>query len=141
MIDLNVTLLIQMGNFLVLLFLMNMILYGPIRRVVKQREQHVLREEEGIRHLQMEAIAALEGFDAKILEARKEGRQRIQELKVAAHDEEKNMLQEATEEGARQVQKIRESVQKEVASARHELRGQVQSFSVELAQKILGRSL
>jgi len=141
MIDVNVTLLIQMGNFLVLLFLMNMILYGPIRRVVKQREQHVLREEESVRHLQMEAIAALEGFDAKILEARKDGRQKIQELKGVAREEEKSMLQLAAEEAARQVQKIRESVQKEVAVARRELRGQVQSFSVELAQKILGRSL
>ena len=32
MIDINITLLIQMANFLVLVFLLNMVLYRPIRK-------------------------------------------------------------------------------------------------------------
>lgn len=141
MIDINITLLIQMLNFLVFLFLMNLILYRPIRRVVAQRRQFMADRQEEIDRADSEALAAVQEFNARIQEARAEGRRKIQELKVAAYEQEKDLLQEASDRAAGQLQEMRAQVRKDVAAAREELSGQVRSFSVELAQKILGRSL
>lgn len=141
MIDVNITLLIQMLNFLVFLFLMNLILYRPIRRVVAQRRQFMADRQEEIDRADSEALAAVQEFNARIQEARAEGRRKIQELKVAAYEQEKDLLQEASDRAAGQLQEMRAQVRKDVAAAREELSGQVRSFSVELAQKILGRSL
>jgi F-type H+-transporting ATPase subunit b len=141
MIDVNITLLIQMLNFLVFLFLMNLILYRPIRRVVAQRRQFMADRQEEIDRADSEALAAVQEFNASIQEARAEGRRKIQELKVAAYEQEKDLLQEASDRAAGQLQEMRAQVRKDVAAAREELSGQVRSFSVELAQKILGRSL
>ncbi len=141
MISINVTFFIQMANVLVLLFLMNLFLYRPIRRIVAQRNQFIAEQRQGIDQAESESVAALEQFNLSIQEARKQGRERIMEIKSAAYEEEKGMLQAASDEGAKQVQVTRMTIQTDVRKAREELRTQVHAFSVELAQKILGRNL
>jgi len=141
MINIDVTLLIQMANFLVLLFLMNLILYRPIRRIVAQRNKRIAEQQAVIDGADAEAAAVVQEFNVKIQEARKLGRQKIQEHKAAAYDQEKDLLQQAGEQVAKQLQEMRAKVQSDIAAAREQLRGQVRSFSTSLAQKILGRSL
>jgi F-type H+-transporting ATPase subunit b len=141
MISINVTFFIQMANVLVLLFLMNLFLYRPIRRFVAQRNQFIAEQRQGIDQAEGEGAAALEKFNQSILEARKQGREKIQEIKSAAYDEEKGILQTAADQGAKQMQVTRMTVQSDIRQAREHLRAQVNAFSAELAQKILGRSL
>jgi len=141
MIEINLSLLIQMANFLVFLLLMNLVLYRPIRRIVAERKKMMAEKQEGIERLEVEATSAVQEYDRKIQESRRSGLQRIQELKTAAYDEEKQLLQKISEEAAAQVQKMRAQIQKDISVARDQLREQVKSFSVQLAQKILGRSI
>ena len=141
MININVTLLIQMANFLVLLFLMNLVLYRPIRRIVAQRNKHIAEQQSVIDGADAEAAAVVQEFNVKIQEARQLGRQKIQEHKAAAHDREKDLLQQAADQAAKQLQEMRAKVQGEIGGAREKLKGQVRAFSTSLAQKILGRSL
>ncbi len=141
MISINITLLIQMVSFLVFVFLMNMVLYRPIRRMVAERQSRIDAQQQDIDRAEAEKSAAIEEFDSKILDARKLGRLRIQELKAAAYEQEKEMLQKATEDGAAQLQEFRARIQKDVAKAAKDLKGQVKTFSVDLAQKILGRTI
>ena len=49
MISINVTFFIQMANVLILLFLMNLFLYRPIRRIVAQRNQFMAEQQEAAR--------------------------------------------------------------------------------------------
>lgn len=141
MISINLTFIIQLVNVLLLVFLMNFVLFRPIRRVLAQRQQFMDEQQGRIDRSHAQAVAAAEEFNAKIMEARKSGRQKIQEMKNAAYDQEKSMLQEAVEDAARRVQDTREVIQKDIQGAREALRAQVKAFSKELAQKILGRSL
>lgn len=141
MINIDVTLFVQMVNFFILLFVMNIILYRPIRRLVAQRNQHVSEQEEQIAKAHAEALAAGEEFDDQIQAARNLGRQRVQELKDAAYQHEKDLLQRAGEQAANRLQEMRSKVEKDLGTARDQLRSQIQAFAVDLAQKILGRSL
>ena len=141
MISINVTFFIQMANVLILLFLMNLFLYRPIRRIVAQRNEFVAEQHEAIDRADRETSSALEEFNARVQDARKEGRQRIQEIKSAAYEQEKGLLQEATDQAGKQVQVTRMMVQTDIRKARDQLTTQISAFSVELAQKILGRNL
>lgn len=141
MINIDITLFIQMVNFFILLFIMNMILYRPIRRLVAQRNQHIGEQEELIAQADADALAAGQEFDDKIQGARSLGRQKVQELKEAAYQYEKDLLQRAGEQAAVQVEEMRNKVQKDIGAAREQLRSQVQAFALDLAQKILGRSI
>ncbi|HOI96418.1 MAG TPA: ATP synthase F0 subunit B [Syntrophobacter fumaroxidans] len=141
MISINVTLIIQLVTFLIFVFLMNLVLYRPIRRIVAQRKQFVDDRQTGIDRLEADAQKSVQEFNARLLDARKEGRQKIQDLKAAAYEREKELLQQATEQAAGRMQTMRGKVQSDIGQAREQLMTQVRSFSVELAQKILGRSI
>jgi len=141
MISIDVTFFIQMVNVLVLVFLMNLFLYRPIRRIVAQRNQFVAEQREAIEAAEAEAAGAVRQFDSSLLEARKQGRERIQQIKAAAYEQEKGMLQAALDEAGKQVQATRAAIQGDVRKAREELTAQIEAFSVELAQKILGSNL
>jgi F-type H+-transporting ATPase subunit b len=141
MIDINVTLLIQMANFFVLVFLMNLVLYRPIRRIVAQRNQLMADKQAVIDQADVAAQAALREFEEKIHEARNVGRQKLQQSKDAAYQQEKDLLQQAADEAAKQVSQIRQKIKKDIGTARKRLRSQIQAFSIDLAQKILGRAV
>jgi len=141
MISINVTFFIQMVNVLILVFLMNLFLYRPIRRFVAQRNQFVAEQREAIESAEAETAGAIREFEARIVEARKQGREKIQEIKTAAYEQEKGMLQAALDQAGKQVQATRMTIQDDVRKAGEQLKSQVEAFSVELAQKILGRNL
>lgn len=135
------SLLIQMANFLVFLVLMNFVLYRPIRKVVAERKRLISDRQKGIEDLEAQARASLLEYDKSLQEARKTGAQRIQELKASGYEQEKELLDRISEQTAAKVQEMRGKVQKDIGAARKELKQQVKSFSVDLAQKILGRKI
>ena len=141
MIDINVSLFIQMANFLVFLIVMNFVLYRPIRRIVAERKKMISEKQESVESLEAQAKAALLEYDHKLQESRSMGFQRIQELKAAGHEQEKELLRQISEQAAAKVGELRAKIQKDIGIARMELKHQVKSFSVDLAQKILGRKI
>jgi len=141
MIDINVSLFIQMANFLVFLIVMNFVLYRPIRRIVAERKKMISEKQESVDSLEAQAKAALLDYDQKLQESRSMGFQRILELKAAGHEQEKELLRQISEQAAAKVGELRAKIQKDIGIARMELKHQVKSFSVDLAQKILGRKI
>jgi F-type H+-transporting ATPase subunit b len=141
MIDINITLFIQMANVLVLVFLMNLVLYRPIRKLVAQRNQFMADKQNVIDRADKESAEALREFEGTIQTARVKGRQKVQEMKELAYQQEKDLLQKSAEESAKQLAGIRQTIKTEIGKARKQLRAQIQAFSLDLAQKILGRSI
>jgi F-type H+-transporting ATPase subunit b len=141
MIDINITLFIQMANVLVLVFLMNLVLYRPIRKLVAQRNQFMTDKQDVIDRTDKESAEALREFEGTIQTARVKGRQKVQEMKELAYQQEKDLLQKSAEESAKQLVGIRQTIKTEIGRARKQLRAQIQAFSLDLAQKILGRSI
>jgi F-type H+-transporting ATPase subunit b len=141
MIDINVTLFIQMAKFLIFLILMNFVLYRPIRRIVAERRKMISEKQEGIEGLEAQARAALLEYDKRLQDSRSAGFLKIQELKAAGHEQEKDILRQISEQAAGKVQEMRGRIQREIAIVRMELKHQVRTFSVDLAQKILGRKI
>jgi F-type H+-transporting ATPase subunit b len=141
MIDINVTLLIQVVNLFVLIWLLNTVLYRPIRNMVAQRNQVMSARRQDIQQADGEAASAVREFEEKIHEARTTGRQKVQENKDVAYQREKSLLQEASELSAKELAEMRAKIKKDVGAARKRLRAQIQAFSIDLAQKVLGRSI
>ncbi len=141
MIDINVTLFIQMANFFIFLILMNIILYRPIRRIVAERNALMEGKRKGIEQADADAAAAVAAFESNLQNARRDGRQKVQEFKEAAYRTEKELVGQAADEAAKYVQSVRTKIQQDIQVARDKLKGQVQAFSKDLAKKVLGRSI
>ena len=137
----NFTLFFQIANFLFLLFLLNILLYRPIRKILGQRRDEMNSFEELIEDLQGKSTQYTKELDENMVAARSDGYREKETLKNAGLDEEKGMLREATSKAEAQVNEAKEEIQRKALDARQSLEEEVAVFSMELARKILGRSI
>ncbi len=135
------TLFIQMVNFLVLLFFLNLILFRPIRKIIKKRNQIMDDFNKDIASMSDKAQESMNQFEQKILGARQEGMARIQSMKDEGEEAEAQLMAATHQEVQGKIEAARDKVASEIQGARTQLQEQVQSFSVALTEKILGRSI
>ena len=141
MINPDITLLIQMINFLVLLFILNLILFRPIRNVIKERNQIMQDFNSDISSLTDEAQESMNKFEQKILEAKKEGMSRIENMKDQGEEAEAELISATHQEVQAKIEEARKKIESDIQDARDQLQAQVQAFSVAVSEKILGRSI
>ena len=141
MINPDITLFIQMINVLILLFVLNFILFRPIRKIIKERNQIVETFNSDITSLTGEAQSSMEKFEVKILEARQEGVGRVQSMKDEGEQAEVELIATTTQEVQAKIEEARKKVASDIQDARTELQKQVQIFSVAVTEKILERSI
>src|SRR5450759_387313 len=70
MIDINVTLLIQLANFIVLLIALNFLLFKPIRQVMLEREQGISSAFGDAKTAQERMQGIVERYNASLAEAK-----------------------------------------------------------------------
>ncbi|MFP3871028.1 MAG: hypothetical protein ACLFVT_09155 [Syntrophobacteria bacterium] len=141
MIDLNITLFIQMANFLILLWLLNLALFRPIRNIIRERNRVVDTFTSDIASLSDKARDASEQFEQKILEARKEGMTKVDGMKDEGSEEETQLIEATNREVQAKMEDVRKKIAADIQEARGQLQAQVQAFSVAVTEKILGRSI
>jgi len=140
-IDIDSSLFWQIGNFLVLLVALNYLLYRPIRGIIKKRAEKMAQLSGDITSSEEGAKAKQAELEAELAKARRLGAELREEMKGEGHSKEREIIEAATAEMEKAVAKVREEIAVEIGKAREELKGQIQSFGRELAQKLLGRSL
>ena len=141
MLKIDYSVFIQIANFLILLLLLNIILYRPIRRILKQRKDAMEGLEVRASDLQGRAAKDSKALEENISGARREGYKERESLKAEALETEKKMYQEATAKAGDKLDRARKEAEQKLAEIRQGLVQEVGLFSRELAEKILGRSL
>ncbi|MFH1491154.1 MAG: ATP synthase F0 subunit B [Pseudomonadota bacterium] len=140
-LNIDYTVIIQIVNFLVLLFILNILLYRPVRKILGKRKEEIDSCEKMIGEYR-EKI----GLDSKALEenmigARREGYKVKEELKGAGLEQEKDLVQGAIGSTAEKFDKAKKEIEGQIIRVRQSLENEVSAFSKELAEKILGRSV
>jgi F-type H+-transporting ATPase subunit b len=141
MININMVFLFQAVNFLVLLALLNVLLYKPVRKALAGREADIEDSREKTAAVDRDVRDKMEQYE-----------QRLREVKAAAHEERNNLVREARSEessildsargeAADSLSAIRTSIMKEVSEAESRLRIEAEALSRSISEKILGRSL
>lgn len=131
---------IQVANFLILLYVLNVLAYRPIRRIMRQRQEEMAGLKERAETLQGQFEEDETALQQNVINARKEGHGLKEEIKQQGSEKEKGMLQEASSKTEEQLNKARAEIEQMIAGARQALQGEVDTFSQEAAEKILGRS-
>jgi len=140
-IALNKALFIQFVNFVLLIFILNALLYRPIRQAIKQREEKINQDREEANRLAKEAEIRLNEWNKGLEEAKKAGLEKQGELMKGAKDEERAIITKVREETEDFIKKMRAEMAKDMEVARETLKTQAEAFSLEIAEKILGRPI
>jgi F-type H+-transporting ATPase subunit b len=141
MLNIDGTLILQIANFLVLLVVMNIILYKPIRGILAKRDEEMASRQQVIDDYQGIVKSDEEAIESGMVSARKEGYQEKDALKVSGQEEEKGVLQEAGAAVERKLTVAKQEIETKITAARETLESEISGFSNELAEKILGRSV
>ena len=140
MIVIDGSVIIQIINFVFLIWVLNTVLYKPIRKVLRQRNEKVAGLEKNIDTFTRDSREKDASFDLGIKEARKRGLMEKDALLQAAADEEKKIIAKINEKAQVEITAIREKIAKDAARVRETLAQEIEVFAEEIERKILGRS-
>jgi F-type H+-transporting ATPase subunit b len=135
------TLFLQLANFLILLFILNIILYKPVRRILGKRKAEVDGLQHSVSELDGKANRFAGELEKGMSQARKTGYQEKESLKSEGLEEEKALLKKAATASGERMGQGRAEMQNKLSEARGALERELSLFSKELAEKILGRSV
>ena len=141
MINLNYTLLLTIINFLLLVYVLKRLLWGPLTKFLDDRAQRI---EDSIRAAEVnreEAQRLVEQQEEALRQARAEAKKIVDRGIAEADREARRVRQEAAEQAAKIVEQGRSDIALEVEQAKLELQRQAADLSVALAEKVLRRSL
>lgn len=141
MIELNLAFVVQLINFGILVLVLNIFLYKPIRKVLADRRQVIDSARDKAASVDLEVQEKMALYEARLRDAKAEAAGRRAEALKLAQAEEAVVLEKARKESSASLGAIREKVAKEAAEARALLVAQAELLSGEICEKILGRSL
>jgi F-type H+-transporting ATPase subunit b len=141
MITIDITTLIQIINILILIVVMNVVLYRPVRTILAKRKEKVVELSTDIETFKKNAELRKEEIHRKLNEARGKAKDEIDKAKGAAHAATSESLAKIRQDALADKTAQLAEIQKQVTAAQQQLSGQIDGFATEMATKILGRSL
>jgi F-type H+-transporting ATPase subunit b len=141
MIDIDWTLIAQIVNVLVLVFLLNVVLFRPIRKSLKDRQARMQADEAAAAQLAEKSQGVAGDIQENLTAARRQGVSQKEALRQEASQSEASLLEKVKQEVDAEWARVEKKVKGDIEKARKTLKGQAQSFAQVMAAKILGREV
>lgn len=141
MIEINWTIGLQFLNFFVLLFLLNLILYRPLRAMLAGRKAQIDGGHARARELKDLIEEKMARYQEQLQQAKLKGAQEKALLRADAAQQEAKLLGAARDAATVRIQAIRERVATEATQAAAELKQQSAALAGQVAAKVLGRGI
>jgi F-type H+-transporting ATPase subunit b len=139
MIDINLTIVIQVVQFLLLLFFLNRFLFRPTINLIEEREKKITTWKEETKNFHESMQARLQSYENQIVEAKGDAQAQQELVTEELQKEEDKKLDAVSEEAVRIVASTQEKLQQETELLRGQLREQAEEMSQLVAEKVLGR--
>ena len=132
---------VQAANLILLVILLNIVLYRPIRQILKQRREKIDGLEQTIESSTTSLAEKENTYAAGIREARKKGMVEKDALIQAASDEEKQILDKINADAQAELNAVKAKIAQEAEAAKADLLKDVDTFANAIGKKILGRAV
>lgn len=124
-------------NFLGLLYILNIILYKPLLKIFKEREDTVKGALDAAKEMDSRKEEGIATLKREITDARNKAKEVFERMKSEGLNKQKEVLSEAEASAAAMLQKAREELKAEVMKARQRLKADVEKFSDEIVRKLV----
>ncbi|MBU1055010.1 MAG: ATP synthase F0 subunit B [Proteobacteria bacterium] len=140
MINVNLSVLPQIVNFLFLVWAMNIVVYRPIRKILIERKDKINGLEQSINNLGKSIQEKDESYALGIKNARLKGQKEKEALMSVAQNEEQQLIDKINKKAQEDLSQMREKIVKDTESVRKALLNEVDACADAVCQKILGRA-
>lgn len=141
LLTINGTLIAQLVIFLLVLFILYRLAWGPLLQILNERRARIAQGVEATQKAMQELEAAERERQAKLEEARREAQAMLDRITKQAEDLRKELEAKAREQAEALIVKARAEIQQERQKAVQDLRSQVADLAVMAAGRIIGESL
>lgn len=141
MVEIDYTVFIQLVLFLLLIWILNQVLYKPLLQIMDRRKGVLDKAQEEVKTVQETIDRRVAAYEEKIRSAKMEAMGQKGDLAKEGSDAAKVITDKAKGEIAGLMGEFQAKLGKELASARDLLRNQSRVISLEIAEKVLGRSI
>jgi F-type H+-transporting ATPase subunit b len=132
MVDLNLTLIVELLLFLIFLWGCNRFIFKPTLALMDERNDKILQDQETALAQEEEASDTERRYNHEVVQARREAARRIDEARRSAMEERNRLLVERRRGADEQVNNLRQEARKQVRDAT----GQIEPAADELASRI-----
>jgi len=131
------TLVAQVVNFIILLYLLKRFLYGPIIQVMEQRQAEVASQLEEAEEERNQARAEREHYESQQAALEEKRSEILDEAEQEAASRREEMIQQAREDVAENKKQWQEALEREKERFLQDLRCQAGQRTVEVARRVL----
>ena len=137
MLDLNITLVFQLVNFFIAIFVLNILLIRPIREIIKKRNGVMDNLASEADSFESQAAERLANYEAELARARQDAGLTREEGRNAGLTEQQGIVGTAQKSARDILADTRRSLRGQAEATLSELRNQVSDFSARLADRLL----
>ena len=141
MIDLDATLVVQMGLFFVALLVLHTLIFKPLLKVFEAREEAIDGAKDAARQFEADAAGAGTEFEEKMRDIRVKAGEERDRLRAEGSKLEAGILQSVQTETQKQMSDADAQLTAEAAKLRRELQTQVPALARTIAGKLLQREV
>ena len=141
MVSLDYSLGIQIINFLLLIFILNLLLYKPILGLIEKRKKQFEESETEIKRLQTTVEEKMTAYEEKLRQAKAAAIEQKNEIIRQGAEEARAVTDAVRAEIPGMMERFQTKMAVEIDAANKILADHSRQLSVEIAEKILGRSL
>lgn len=137
MLDLNITLVFQLVNFFIAIFVLNILLIRPIREIIKKRNGVMDNLASEADSFESQAAERLANYEAELARARQDAGLTREEGRNAGLTEQQGIVGTAQKSARDILADTRRSLRGQAEATLSELRNQVSDFSARLADRLI----
>lgn len=141
MISINATLVVQIINFLILIWILNWLLFKPIFRIIEEREKVVEDSKAKTSRLKSDTEIKLKDLELRLGEARASAALQKQEALNQADSEAERIMDRAREQAREHISSIQIQSAGEAERAKADLEEYKEHIIELVCAKVLGRSV
>ncbi len=141
MIDINITLLIQLINFILMLIVLNFLLFKPIRQIMQEREQGISSALGDAKNAQERMQKLLDDYNVSLAEAKQKSATTYNTIYQRGIDAQRDMISAERTKAGEALDRARADIASASAAARADLRKEAERLSQDITSKLLGRAV
>ncbi len=141
LISINETMVVQLISFLIFLFVINRVMFRPLRESMHERERYIEGIRLDIRDAEKKLETIIEQTRDEDAAVRKAGLQMTAELEKRGNEEAGEIIATARQEIVQIGGKARQDIDVRVAEARKTIVAEADKLSVNIMEKVLDRRL
>lgn len=141
MISINATLVVQIVNFLVLIWILNILLFKPIFKIIEEREHSIEKSKSEIKHLRTQAEHKTLTIEAEMSRARKSAAERKETVRGQAVAQAEDIMGRARTQAQEHISAIETEAENQVNEIRQSLDEYKGAIVEMVLLKVMGRKV